>query len=131
MATVLIVDPQEERRSELAFQLRTANYDVYLAEDGIVALSMLKRTRFDTVVTAECMPGLSGSALLRRVRDDFRYFYLPFVLLTDHTLECEPEQSLNEDLSLVLKSPVPITSLLAAMDAAMLRTHHKRRLALQ
>lgn len=131
MATVLIVDPSEERRSHLAFQLRTASYEVYLAEDGATALTMLKKTRFDTVVTAQCMPGLSGSGLLRRVRDEYRYFYLPFVLLADSKMAQEMERHMPEDLSIVLDSSVPISLLLAAMDAAMLRTHYKKRLSLQ
>ena len=80
MTRVLIVDPSEERRSALAFQLRMAKYDVYLAKDGITALGMLKKTRFDTVVTAQTMPhivpveqigvvALLGQNLLQRACD--------------------------------------------------------------
>ena len=131
MTRVLIVDPSEERRSALAFQLRTAKYDVYLAKDGVTALDMLKKTRFDTVVTAQSMPGLTGSALLRHVRDEFRYFYLPFILLADGKAARDIEPHLAGDMSIVVGPSTPIASLLAALGTARLRSYQPKKLTLQ
>lgn len=128
MTKVLIVEPDEVRRSQLAFQLSAARYEVHVAVDGVAALDMLQETRYDTVIAAQSMPGLTGSDLIEHVRSKFHYFYLPFVLLADHQSAPEMHHRLAEDMSVILETPVRVVALLAALDAAMLRIPHRKRL---
>lgn len=69
--TILLVDDTEEVRSAVAALLGSYGFEVEQAEDGIVALEMLKSQTFKIVVTDIEMPNMNGIELLRRIRAVF------------------------------------------------------------
>jgi two-component system chemotaxis response regulator CheY len=52
------------------------------AEDGAVALSMLKHTRYDFVVSDINMPNMNGFDLLKAVKADEGLRHLPVLMVT-------------------------------------------------
>jgi two-component system chemotaxis response regulator CheY len=52
------------------------------AEDGVVALNMLKSSKFDFVVSDINMPNMDGFALLKNVRADANLKGIPFLMVT-------------------------------------------------
>jgi len=52
------------------------------AEDGVVALNMLKSSKFDFVVSDINMPNMDGFALLKSVRADASLKGIPFLMVT-------------------------------------------------
>ncbi|MBV8211448.1 MAG: chemotaxis response regulator CheY [Burkholderiaceae bacterium] len=52
------------------------------AEDGVVALSMLKANKFDFVVSDINMPNMNGFELLKSVRSDEALKSIPFLMVT-------------------------------------------------
>ena len=52
------------------------------AEDGAVALSMLKANKFDFVVSDINMPNMNGFELLQSVRSDEALKSIPFLMVT-------------------------------------------------
>ena len=52
------------------------------AEDGVVALSLLKQSKFDFVVSDINMPNMDGFALLKSVRADENLKGIPFLMVT-------------------------------------------------
>ena len=52
------------------------------AEDGAVALNMLKNTRYDFVVSDINMPNMTGFDLLKAVKADDSLKYLPVLMVT-------------------------------------------------
>ena len=52
------------------------------AEDGTVALSMLRETRFDFVVSDINMPNMNGFELLKAVKADAGLKHLPVLMVT-------------------------------------------------
>jgi two-component system chemotaxis response regulator CheY len=52
------------------------------AEDGAVALTMLRNARFDFVVSDINMPNMNGFELLRAVKADASLKYLPVLMVT-------------------------------------------------
>ena len=67
MAEILIVDDDDIIRETL-YELLSAKYNCDTAETAEQALLKLANGAFDVVLTDITMPGLSGSELLRRVR---------------------------------------------------------------
>ena len=66
----LLVDDEEAVRASTADMLQELGYDVQEAESGEAALSMVARgIRPDFLVTDHLMPGMTGVALARAVRD--------------------------------------------------------------
>jgi two-component system chemotaxis response regulator CheY len=52
------------------------------AEDGVVALAMLKSGRFDFVITDINMPHMDGFELLKAIKADESLFHLPVLMVT-------------------------------------------------
>ncbi len=70
MAHVLIIDDEKSIRLTLqAFLTELTDHDVTEAEDGRTGLERLDEQAYDVIVTDLIMPGVSGSELLRRLRD--------------------------------------------------------------
>lgn len=52
------------------------------AEDGVVALNLLKTSKFDFIVSDINMPNMDGFELLRNVRADENLKGIPFLMVT-------------------------------------------------
>ena len=52
------------------------------AEDGVMALSMLKANKYDFVVSDINMPNMSGFDLLKAVKADERLQHIPVLMVT-------------------------------------------------
>nr|WP_059359813.1 sigma-54 dependent transcriptional regulator [Parachlamydia acanthamoebae] len=66
---ILIVDDESIVRNFLAETLRRKNIEVVTAESGKKALSLIKDTPFDMVITDMKMPDLTGIDILRKCKE--------------------------------------------------------------
>src|SRR5438876_8517025 len=66
--SVLLVDDEEGLRRALVNFLKRRGMHVIAVEDGSDALRVLRRERFDVIVSDVRMPGMSGAEFLERVR---------------------------------------------------------------
>ena len=67
-ARVLIVDDERSMRELLSIVLKRDGYEVVTAEDGAAAVELLKRQRFDILITDIRMPQMNGVDLLREAK---------------------------------------------------------------
>jgi two-component system, NtrC family, response regulator PilR len=65
---VLVVDDERSMRELLTIVLRRDGYEVLLAENGAVAVDLLKRERVDILITDIRMPQMSGVDVLREAK---------------------------------------------------------------
>ena len=63
--SILLADDERGTREVLAKFLRM-QYDVTLAEDGVIALNLLERNNYDLVLSDIRMPGADGLAILQK-----------------------------------------------------------------
>jgi len=68
VATVLVVDDDQDHNQALARIFERAGYRVSTAEDGREALNILTEKSFDLVITDLRMPHMDGLDLLRSIR---------------------------------------------------------------
>jgi CheY-like chemotaxis protein len=70
---ILVVDDEPMVRALIARALSDAGYEVVAVANGQAALNAARTAEapFDMIVTNNYMPGLSGSELIQRVRQDF------------------------------------------------------------
>jgi DNA-binding NtrC family response regulator len=80
MNRILIVDDELNMRLVLKALLTKEGYEVFAAEDGLAALSLLRTEDIDTVVTDLKMPKLDGMGLLDRIAKE--YPSLPVIIIT-------------------------------------------------
>lgn len=79
----LVVDDFSTMRRIVRNLLKELGYsNVEEAEDGAIALSMLKSGHFEFVVTDWNMPNMDGLTLLQNIRADASLAHLPVLMVT-------------------------------------------------
>ena len=79
---IIVVDDEQNNRIALFETLSHKGYNVSVAENGAVALDIIKRNPPDLVITDIRMPVMDGLKLLRRLRRDSQE--LPVLIITGH-----------------------------------------------
>ncbi|HTX65217.1 MAG TPA: adenylate/guanylate cyclase domain-containing protein [Opitutaceae bacterium] len=90
---LLVVDDDAVNREMMARRLQRAGYTVTMAENGRIALDLLKKQDFDLVLLDIIMPELDGFHTLEFIKADPKLRYLPVIMLTaldevDSTVRC-------------------------------------------
>ena len=80
--SILVVEDSITSRMLLKNILESVGYLVQTAADGLDALTLIKTTGFDLVVSDIDMPRMNGFALTEKVRSDPRLKDLPVILVT-------------------------------------------------
>ncbi|MDR2862129.1 MAG: sigma-54 dependent transcriptional regulator [Syntrophobacterales bacterium] len=80
MHRILIVDDELNMRLVIKAMLTKAGYDVFVAEDGLKAIGILKEADISVIVTDLKMPRLDGMGLLERVTKE--YPAIPVIIIT-------------------------------------------------
>lgn len=85
---ILIVDDFATMRKVIRNLLKQGGFEnVVEAEDGVVALKVLKSQPVDFIISDWNMPNMSGLELLKAVRGDEELKDLPFLMVTAEALK--------------------------------------------
>lgn len=79
---ILAVDDSKTMREMVSFTLKGAGYEVIEAEDGKAALANLGGQKVDAVITDLNMPNMNGFELIRALRGNPDYKFVPILMLT-------------------------------------------------
>jgi signal transduction histidine kinase/CheY-like chemotaxis protein/class 3 adenylate cyclase len=79
---VLIIDDDAINRKVLENQLRSEEYQILLAEDGMIGLKILNESSPDIVLLDLMMPRMSGLEVLSEIRKSQSSADLPVIILT-------------------------------------------------
>ena len=90
---LLVVDDDAMNREMLARRLQRSGFNITTAENGRVALDLLKKRDFDLVLLDIIMPELNGFRTLEFIKADPKLRHLPVIMLTaldevDSTVRC-------------------------------------------
>jgi class 3 adenylate cyclase len=91
--SLLVVDDDAMNREMMVRRLQRSGFTVAMAENGLVALDLLKRQNFDLVLLDIIMPELDGFHTLEFIKADPKIRHLPVIMLTalddvDSTVRC-------------------------------------------
>jgi two-component system chemotaxis response regulator CheY len=79
---ILTVDDSASIRQMVSFTLKEAGYETVEAVDGKDALAKLNGTPINMIITDLNMPNLDGIGLIKGVRANPSYKFIPIVMLT-------------------------------------------------
>lgn len=79
---ILSVDDSASIRQMVGFTLKQAGYEVIEAVDGKDALSKVKGKKINMVITDLNMPNLDGIGLIKELRLNPSFKFIPIVMLT-------------------------------------------------
>lgn len=82
MATILVVEDEQDILALIEFNLRQAGYQVLTAEDGRRGLELARGKQPDLVVLDLMLPEMDGREVCRLLRQDEHTRHLPIVMLT-------------------------------------------------
>lgn len=116
---VLLVDDDETARETLLAMLLKQGHQAIGVEDGAAAILLLRKQRFDVVMTDLGMPLMSGDELAIVVKT--RYPETPVVLVSGAGEELERRQTLPEGVDVILPKPVLNFDMALALSRAMER----------
>jgi sigma-B regulation protein RsbU (phosphoserine phosphatase) len=79
---ILVVDDDEASREMLSRRLRRCGYTVSAAANGVLALTLARRQKFDVILLDMVMPGLDGFQVLAKLKADPALRELPVIMLS-------------------------------------------------
>jgi len=80
---ILIVEDDPFISDVYVLKLESENYNVDLAEDGLVALEMIKKKNYDIILLDILMPRLDGFRVLERIKMSPILSKIPVIILTN------------------------------------------------
>ena len=78
----MTVDDSASIRMMVSFTLGELGVEIIEAVNGNDALAKLEKTPVDMLITDVNMPGLDGISLVRKVRENPSYRFIPIIILT-------------------------------------------------
>ncbi|MCH9276221.1 response regulator transcription factor [Bifidobacterium amazonense] len=118
MTRILIVEDEESYRAPLVYQLTREGYDVSYAATGEEGLELFTQGGFDLVLLDLMLPGLDGTALCRRIREQSR---VPIIMLTAKSAEIDKVVGLEIGADDYVTKPYSFRELLARIRAVLRR----------
>jgi two-component system chemotaxis response regulator CheY len=88
----LVVDDSTTMQEMVSFTLTRAGFAVTRAGNGQEALSRLKGTRFDLIITDLNMPVMDGISFIREMRAKPAYKFTPVLMLTTESGDAVKKQ---------------------------------------
>jgi two-component system chemotaxis response regulator CheY len=119
MPRILAVDDSPSMRQMVSATLTSAGYEVEEAEDGVQALQLAGRQRFDLVITDVNMPNMDGITLVRELRGKPNYKFVPLLILTTEATSERKMQGKNAGATGWLVKPFNPDRLLATIQKVL------------
>src|SRR4051812_2805391 len=94
---ILIVEDIDMNRKLLRLTLRTASHTVEEAKDGVEALTLLKDTKVDLIITDILMPNMDGYRLCYEIRNQPQWGSIP-VIFYSSTYTSPSDEKLAKEL---------------------------------
>lgn len=121
MSTILIVDDEIFNLEIISEHLEDAGYETVIAENGLVAWSLLEETpdRFDAVLLDRMMPVMDGMEVLARIKSHPELKSLPIIMQTAKASKQDVLEGLQAGAFYYLIKPFDKSPLLAIVKTAV------------
>lgn len=114
--TILIADDEKNIREGLATALELDGYITLLAENGEIALDLLKKQKVDLVITDLRMPRITGDELLKHIVSAWPT--IPVIVLTGHGTIESAVKAMQDGAFDFLTKPVDLNHLAVLIEKA-------------
>ena len=114
-ARILLAEDNEVNQLVASRILTKAGFEVTIAGNGLEALELAQKERFDLVLMDIQMPEMDGLTATIRLREMPRFKDLPIVAMTAHAMSEDREQSLRAGMNDHITKPINIPELFRAL----------------
>ncbi len=123
IASILLVDDQEEFLEIADIILKMAGYQVITATNGTEALTILQTQPINLILADITMPGMNGYQLYKSVSQNPKWAFIPFIFLTAHTRADDIRYAKSLGVDDYLTKPVHPDDLLATVHGKLKRAN--------
>jgi two-component system chemotaxis response regulator CheY len=116
---IVLADDSKTLLMAMKAPLVEAGYRVLEAEDGLIALDIIKKTPVDLLITDFNMPNMNGMELSKAVRENEVTKFLPILMLTTESGEDLKAQAKLIGLTAWLTKPFMPTKLLNVVQKVL------------
>ena len=116
MARILLVEDNELNRDMLSRRLIRRGFDVLLAENGALAVSMAGEHMPDLVLMDMSLPIIDGWEATRRIKADPVTSTIPIIALTAHAMESDRDRAMEAGCDDYDSKPVDLARLLGKIE---------------
>ena len=125
MATILVVEDEQDLCNLIRTQLEAEGYTVHQAFDGLTALELVEAYAPHLVILDWMLPGLDGLSVCRRIRENH---LMPILMLTARAEEVDRVLGLEVGADDYVIKPFGMRELLARVRAILRRVALDSRL---
>jgi two-component system chemotaxis response regulator CheY len=119
MGKIVFCEDDRTTQKLIRVALRSAPYDVYIADNGMMGLDLIERERPDVIFTDVSMPEMDGLQLLDVLRGRSDLAHIPVVLMTGSSETSEMDQRAQDGVTVVIQKPFSIAGLRATAGGFM------------
>jgi phosphate regulon transcriptional regulator PhoB len=118
---VLLVEDEKDIRDLIRYHLELERFAVLEAEEGELALALVRRERPALVILDIMLPGMSGLEICRTIRHDEEIAKVPILMLTAKAAEVDKVVGLELGADDYVTKPFSPRELLARVKAVLRR----------
>ena len=119
MARILLVEDNEMNRDMLSRRLNRRGYEVVIAENGELALSMTASKQPDLILMDMSLPVIDGWEATRRLKADPATAAIPVIALTAHAMASDREKAMDAGCDDYDSKPVDLARLLGKIESLL------------
>lgn len=116
---LLLVEDEIDLQQNMKDILEIHDFEVMTADNGNIALDLLRVNRFDIIVSDIMMPEMDGFELLSRVRNNNKMLNLPFIFLSAKVEKNDFRKGMEHGAEDYLTKPVHAKDLVNAVNVAI------------
>ena len=116
VARLLIVDDVADSRAALSRRFAARGFATVEADCGVEALRLVREQTFDVVLLDVAMPDMSGTEVLRRIREKFPASLLPVIMVTPDTRAEDVIEAMKAGANDYVTMPVDFSTTLARVN---------------
>ena len=120
---ILVVEDEKDIRDLIRYNLEQEGFSVLEAEEGELALALVRRERPALVVLDIMLPGMSGLEICRLIRHEDEIARVPILILTAKAAEVDKVVGLEMGADDYVTKPFSPRELLARVRAVLRRAH--------
>lgn len=118
---ILIAEDEPSLVFTLRDTLETEGYEVYVVEDGLLAIDSVMEVKPDLLILDLMLPGRSGFDICKDIRD--RKLTFPIIMLTARDQEADKVKGLTLGADDYITKPFGVKELLARIQARLRRAN--------
>lgn len=117
--TIMTADDSASIRQMVSFTLKDAGYNVVEASDGRDAIDKLNGTTINMLISDVNMPNMDGIELVRQVRTNPAYKFIPIIMLTTESQDSKKQEGKQAGATGWIVKPFKPEQLLAVVKKVL------------